>query len=121
MLLVVGDLDARRGVHARSVPPIDATASLIGIEKLRHSHQPIMAIEWFPGYWEEYKADPSGNGSKLQQAIEDSNDLAYKTVREHWSTVSALAQRLLEGGELRREEAFDFIRSHLDESWGNAE
>ena len=65
------------------------------------------------GYWEEFGGDASGAGSKLQQFIDDWNEFAHETIRDHWKSVSALAERLLEERELSREEAFEVIERHL--------
>jgi hypothetical protein len=98
------------GFAAQRIHEDPSTPSISGNSKAEGLARGLMHA-----YWEEFGRDRSGPASKLEQAIKDSNDLAYQMVREHWHAVQALAQRLLEEGELGREEAFEVIERHLSD------
>jgi hypothetical protein len=109
-LFIFAGFAAQRIYEDPSTPPIAGNSRAEGLARgLMH------------GYWEEFDRDRSGPDSTLTQAIKDSNDLAYQMIREHWHAVQSLAQRLLEEGELSRDEAFEAIQHYLAEGDGTAE
>jgi hypothetical protein len=98
------------GFAARRIFEDPSTISSVGVTRPEGRAGGMIA-----GYFAEFGRDVSGPESKLAEAINDSYALAEKAVREHWNAVEALAQRLLDEGELDRDTAFAVIQRQVED------